>query len=306
MLVVGLAGCKVPPIVPDDLGPAPVEHDRPTPSYTELVKQYNAEVERLDRVWASTEVHLRWKDREGKTQSEHGDGTLIIVRPKNVALTIGKLGNTLLWAGSNEDGYWLFDKRENSKVFFGRHRFVDKPCSRSLPMPVQPEAVPYLLGTMPLEATPAPQGEAVATYNGYFLIEPLGLNVRLWLHPQTARPKRVDLLDDDGRKVISAILREPWPVDQADVERAQWPLMAHETQIYVLDRDAETEASVRLELQSASDGEDDDKIKPQVFDFDTLMQVHEPGQAIDLDADCFDAPPGLGVEPKPSTQPTQR
>jgi len=281
--------------VPDDLGPATIETAQPLPSYAALAKRYNDRVKPLDRLWASTEVHLRYEDRQGKQHTEHGDGTLIVVRPRQVAMTVGKLGNTIMWAGSNEAGYWLFDKREAGKVFYGRYRYIDKPCSRSLPMPIEPEAVPYLLGTMPLDAEAQPGDDAVHKYKGYFLVEPPNVNVRLWLDPATARPKRVDLLDDQGKKAVSAILSEYWPVDQADSPRKDWPWLAHETQIYVHGDETHQQADVRIELSGASDGEASGKIDPAVFDFDTLMQKHDPARRIDLDADCFDVPPGLSL-----------
>lgn len=295
-----LTACQTPPVVPDELGPPATANDRPTPSYRALVERYNKNVEPLDRLWASTEVHLRWEDREGKQHREHGDGTLIIVRPRKVAMTVGKLGNTILWAGSNEHGYWLFDKRDKGKVFFGRYRYIDKACSRSLPMPIQPKAVPYLLGTMPLDADAEAGDDAVQRYQGFFLIEPPGLNVRLWLDPTSAMPKRVDLLDEQGNKAVSAILREPWPVDLEGVSQRQEPMLAHETQIYVHGDEAHQQANVRIELKHASDGKARDQINERAFDFDTLVQHHQPAERIDLDADCFDTPPGLALDPSPT------
>jgi hypothetical protein len=151
---------------------------------------------------------------------------------------------------------------------------------------------------MPVEPYDVPAGNAVERYQGYFLIEPPGQNVRLWLDPETAIPKRVDLLNDAGRKVVSAVLREPRRVAQADMPRRQWPFLAHETKIYVF----EENARMRLELSNASDGQAEDKINPKVCDFDTLMQVQDPAELIDLDADCYDSPAGLGLEPA-ATQP---
>jgi hypothetical protein len=140
MAVVGafglFAGGCHKPVIPDDLGPAPLEATGETPSYTQLVKRYNDNVRALDRVWTSTEVHVRWENEDGKQRSEHGDGHLIMARPRKVALTVGKLGNTILWAGSNEHGYWLFDTRDEGTVFYGRYENLNKPCSRSLPVPV--------------------------------------------------------------------------------------------------------------------------------------------------------------------------
>jgi hypothetical protein len=296
-LALGLSGCQQPPIIPDQLGPEPVEIDQPTPTYRALVERYNANVNKLGSIWASTEVHLRWQGEAGQAQSEHGDGTLIIVRPRKVALTIGKLGNTVLWAGSNADGYWLFDKRDNSKVYFGRYRHIDKPCSRSLPMPIQPDAVPYLLGTMPLDPGNASADDAVERYNGYYLIEPPGLDVRLWLHPKTAQPRRVDLLDDNGEKAVTAVLSDLEPMRLTDVAHEDWPTLAHEARIYLHTEDETQQANVRIQLKNTSDGQFGDRINPKAFNFDTLMQVHDPKRTIDLDADCYDSPPGLGLSP---------
>ena len=70
-------------------------------------------------------------------------------------------------------------------------------------------------GGMPLDADAAVGDDAVKRYRGYFLIEPPTLDLRLWLHPEHALPKRVDLLNKQGRKVVSSVLREPWRVEQA-------------------------------------------------------------------------------------------
>src|SRR5690606_7570193 len=113
-----VSGCQKPkgPIVPPNLLPPPVQNQASLPTYSELIDRYNARLEGLGRVWASTDVEMRWRDAKGKERFEKGDGKFLYVRtdadaatPDNVAVTVEKLGKTLLWAGSDADRFWLFD-----------------------------------------------------------------------------------------------------------------------------------------------------------------------------------------------------
>jgi hypothetical protein len=277
-----IAGCEQPPVIDPNLMPEPVEAERDEPpAYAELIKRYNQQVEPLDRIWAATDVRMEWENADGDRRSERGDGNLIMERPGRVALTVGKLGETVLWAGASDDGYWLFDLQDRGTVYYGRYRYLNEPCSRALPMPIQPEAVPYLLGTMPLDPEAVPAGP-VEQYNGYYLIEPPELNVRMLLHPDSARPVRIDLLDETGRSVVIARLRDPQPVKMKSVAEQKWPAMASEAEVYVLEENARLE----LELNQLAGGPREDRIKAGAFDFDTLMTVHEPARRVDLDRDC--------------------
>lgn len=209
--------CTPGPIVPDDLNPPAVQ--TPTsevPDYEELVGRYNANAAALERVWARTKVEMRWRDAKNRARRESGDGRLIFERPLNTAWTVEVLGDVKLWAGSDVNGFWVFDLLDERRAYYGEY---GKPMAQPLPVPVQPEAVPYLLGLMPIDASRRPSAPEVEVFNGYFVIEPPGLNLRLMLDPVTARPVRIDLTDPAGASALTCILTgEVAVTNDADAE----------------------------------------------------------------------------------------
>lgn len=287
LTVILAAGCQPrDPIVPAGFMPSPVDAPGPVPTYAELVDRYNAQVRNLDRLWSSTDVEMRWRDDNGKTHLEKGDGKFLFVRPGRVALTIEKLGKTYLWAGTDRERYWLFDNQEDV-AYVGHHRHIGKPCAQPLPLPIHPAAVPYLLGLMPLpQEQPGSGPGLVMQVRGHYLVEPPGGELALWLHPQTLLPVRVDLTDTSGRSVVRAMLSEHRPVELDAVPRDQWPMMASRAELFI---DGE-EARMTLDLSRLSDGQRRNRIRDAAFDFDRLRQAHNPDEVVKLDADCEAAP----------------
>ena len=74
-----------------------------------LLLKHNANLAGLDRLWARSVVEIQWRTADKKERFEQGDGNVVIVLPSKLALSVGKLGNTLLWAGGDAERYWLFD-----------------------------------------------------------------------------------------------------------------------------------------------------------------------------------------------------
>ncbi|MEX0655254.1 MAG: hypothetical protein WD534_01960 [Phycisphaeraceae bacterium] len=273
------AACQRPITPGDDiLEPA---RDRPAapPSYNALIEQYNAHVERLDQFWSASRVAMRWVDEDGQSRFEQGDGQLIYRRPHEIAMTVGQLGQTILWAGSDAQRYWLFDLQNDGTAMVGRHEFVGQPCARPLPYPVSPRAMPYLMGLVPLP--PSDEAEVVVDRN-YYRIDPPGAGVRMWLDPETAHPLRVDMLDEEGESVVAARLWRHEPVRMETVEREHWPRIATAANIYVLGE----EGYLSLSLDMLSDGRQRDQVRDQAFDFDVLLRAHRPGEVIVLDEAC--------------------
>jgi hypothetical protein len=280
-----LAGCQPKPILPDSFLPPPLEHVAPPPSYAELVERYNHNIAELDQLWAKTSVKLRWLDEKDRTKTEQGDGVFMFITPSRVALTVGKdvpgVG-TILWAGANEDRYWLFDLQDDHRVFVGRHAYVGAPCAQPLPLPVYPSMVPYLFGLMPLEPNPAGEPPNVEVLEGRYLIEPPGLNLRMLLDPATALPVRVDLTDSAGYTVVICALADHQPITRHDLPRERWSIVAAEADLSVVGE----VALMTLKMRDRSDGRVGNKIKDRAFDYDYLLDRHHPEEVIDLDADC--------------------
>lgn len=278
MMLVVAVGCQPHgPIVPAGFMPPAIDTRGPVPGYTELAEAYNAHMAELDRVWSATDVEIRWRDDGGDAHFERGEGKFLFVRPSRVALTVEKLGKTYLWAGSDDQRFWLFDNQAHV-AYVGEHVNVGKACAQPLPLPVHPSAVPYLLGLMPIDAGLG----RVMRVRGHYLVEPAGTNLALWLHPQTLRPVRVDLTDDAGRSAVRAILSDYQPVEQAGAPREQWPLMPTHAELYIQGR----EARMTLDLSRLTDGVADHRIRDAAFDFETLVRAHDPDAVVELDGDC--------------------
>jgi len=283
-------GCGTPPPAElDDPPPVRVQDEAPLPSYAEVVAGYNARVAGLSTLWSRAELDMRWVTGEGKNRSEQGAGKFIFQAPSNTALTLGKLGSTSLWAGSNDTWYWLFDLQEQQKLWAGRHANVGRPCSEPLPMPFQPEALPFLLGLVAIEPDPAPREPAVErTEDGYLVIEPPRLRLRFMVHPQTYHPVRIDVIDRDGYSVVSARLERFEPVPTVGAAEADWPLVPTQVYLFPVDR----AASMEIALSGLSDGDPPSpgaqpaKIKPQLFDLDVLRKLMDPREVAVLDAGC--------------------
>ena len=260
--------------MPDDLNPAPIDViDRDAlPTYSELVERFNQNGPALERVWARTRIEMRWRDEKDRKRRESGDGRLIFERPLNTAWTVEVLGDVKLWAGSDSVGFWLFDRLDSGVAYYGQY---GKPLARSLPLPVQPEAVPYLLGLMPLAPDRVPTPPEVELVNGYCVIEPPGLNLRMMLDPQTARPARIDLIDATGQSALVCVLSGEVGVARDGQDEVILPETA---EFYPIGN--ESRMTVTLKRPST----DESKFKPKLFRFETLTKSMKPKEVVDLNA----------------------
>ena len=278
-----LSACAGPPPVADDpYMPEPVRARGDVPDYAEVARRYNSNLEHLDRLWSRSIVEMRWTDEDGRRQFEQGEGHFIYMAPDRVALTVGKLGNVMLWAGSNHEQYWMFDLRERGIAHHGRHENANRPCSRELPLPVQPRAVPHLLGLLPLDESVADAAPSVERVQGYNVIEPPGTRLRMMLHPDTALPVRVDLTDERGEAVVIAQLDRHDYMEIDGVARLASPRIATRATVHAVGEEAE----LSLTLSDVTDARRFDRIDERVFDLVFLMRRHDAAEVIDLDAAC--------------------
>ena len=264
-------GCQREPIVPANLNPPAIDNPASElPDYAQLVERYNVTAAGLDRLWARTDVELRWLDDRDRARRESGDGRLIFERPLNTAWTLEVFGDIKLWAGSDEQGFWMFDLLEDPVAYYGNYA---QPLARPLPLPVQPEAVPYLLGLMPLDPGRRPVAPEVEQVLGYFVIEPPGLGLRLMLDPETARPVRIDMIDDSGLSQLTCILTGQLEVQASDGQTVVVPQTA---ELY-----PQRETS-RLTLKLKRPSTDEKKIRARLFDFKQLADSFKVQRTIDL------------------------
>jgi len=283
LLVVALAGCQDPLIIdPNPLGyrSAFTEADI---TYPELATRYNETVEGFDSLWARTEIEIQWVDvdanGERDNRFETGDGQYMMRRPHGTALLLEKGGAIMLWAGSNQDQYWLFDviDRDHKTAYVGSLDRVGQPGSRRFPLAVRPDRVPYLMGLMPLpvDTDLAGMEPTVYLYRDQYMVELPGM--RLLIDPATFRPSRVDLTDDDGYSVLICNLSGAFPVRVSGADRSDWPTICETAAFYV------SGVESRITLQIVNAETDSDRVRDVQFNFDGLRNALQPQTVEQLD-----------------------
>jgi hypothetical protein len=204
--------------------------------------------------------------------------------PDKVSLSVGKLGNTLLWAGSDPERFWLFDLQDDKTAYVGQHRNVGKPCAKEMPLPIQPLDLIQLLGIVPLD-TEMPHSDAeVDWHEGRFILEPTGRKVRLALDPTTLLPTRIDLLDERGFSRVVSKLSRTGNVELMGVPATRSPRMSTRIEITLPDR----AGRAVLFLSRLTDGREAGKIDERVFNYEFLVGALKPGTVEVLDKDCTD------------------
>ena len=263
-------GCPSTPVVPERLGPAPIPAAA-VPDYGDLVRTYNANAGAVDRVYVRTGVEMRWREPDGKARRESGDGRLIFRRPLDTALTVEVLGDVKVWAGSDDRAFWMFDLFDTKTAFHGDY---SKPIRRRLPLPVQPEVMPYLLGLMPLDPDRRPAAPQVEMVDGYAVIEPPGLNLRMQMHPETGRPARVELTDAGGASFLTAVLSGELEVPPSSATGSS-TVLPGKIELYPVG----DESRMTVELKSARDPT---RIRGTWFRFEDLRKKLRPAKVESL------------------------
>ena len=285
LCAVVFVGCKRP----DRLDPNANGYQSPITAaditYAELVERYNPTVEAFGTLWARTDVDMEWvdidKDGDRKYRSESGDGKFIMRGARETALTVEKLGKIYLWAGSNAEQYWLFDRvdSDNKTAYVGAFEKLAQPGRRPYPLPVRPEMVPYLMGLMPLPPAEAlgEQVPPIDLYDGQYLVDLRALGMRMLIDSETFRPTRVDLTNAAGFSMLTSKLSGSFRVEVDGVPKDERPTICEKAEVYV--SGYESRLTVSLDFATTSTR----KVRDPMFDFEMLKKALKPDQVVDLD-----------------------
>lgn len=292
VVAVSLFGCCCCTAPPRDAG-APVADGNPmpadAPTVAQLVAAHNERASSIERLWARSVIEIEFTDEDGKERFEQGEGHLVLEKPHNSAMTIGKVGQTKLWAGSNSEHYWLFDTLNQSTLYLGPPPADAEKVYRS-PLPVQPRDLPLLLGIGTIDvdaASPelvsaaAPTSAAVNAEtandaltlawrdNRYVLdLSPAGKPLRYHFSPISLLPTRIELLDRAGTPVITAELSRPRRMHFE--KRPVGAYINTRIEVTFTDRDA----AMTLFLADATNAPS--KINAKLFDLEVLRKLNKP------------------------------
>jgi hypothetical protein len=261
--LLALAACRTIQPVP----PAPAVAD--PDAVAALVRRHNERVERLRRLHSTGVLEFEWLDADGKRHHEpQVNMTLWLDVPKGTALRAEKLGENLLWIGSNAERYWIFDLTSKPRrLHEGPHA---EPIRHSVsPLVVRPLALLDLLGLSPIADDPADvaatPGAVVVTTEGR------GGPMRLHFDEATGMPGVIETLGPDGRVTLRSRLDRVRTVPVSGVSVADRPGIA--TRIRIDDRDGTVSIGLFLDEPGPEDPGDR---WARVFDYPRLVRAFRP------------------------------
>lgn len=253
------------------------------PTYAQIEERYNERTERLDRIWARATVSIEFDDEDGKRRYQQGDGHFQLIQPSRLALSIGKLGETLLWIGCDEERYWLLEPREHRRGFVGRHDRLTRGKTQSLGIPVAPLEMIHLLGVTSIPELP-PSGSSLAwDEEGENLVLDLPeAGGGLWRHhldPETLRPALIELIPAGAESPLLSARLSSYEGVSIRGEGGFFPRIA--SRIW-LTHHAEN-ALLRMSLEGMVDG-GRHRLSPEVFELDALVYAMGITDLRNLDA----------------------
>ena len=249
-----LAGCGRP----DRKGPP--AYYGPIESLDHVVRQINANNERLDTLYLDTDFDAELVDERGKRKSIGGEGIILFTAPQNLLFRgEHRIGGLLFEIGSNFDRYWLsIPRNEVDTMWWGRYEHLGKPCVE--PMPIRPDLILEVLGVSQvrpdLTQLPAPVMRFNHDRDAYMLTwvdripDRFVARREIWYDRKTMRPINVLLFDDAGRVLLRAYLADHEQVELAKTPREQWPWVATKYELFFPQSGAKLSLDVKRALKS--------------------------------------------------------
>lgn len=247
------------------------ETTAPTPAYSEIAEAYNARVARLDRVWARAVVSTTYRDEEGTRRSEQGEGHFQFIAPASLALSVGKLGETYLWVGSDTERYWLLDPKESKAGIVGRHDLLTDVTLDRLGLPAAPLDLIRIATITPMPLSPSPPARVAWSSDGDMLVVDLpGARGtwRYWLEPREYLPQVIELIGEDGEEVVLTALLERYERVTIRGEGGFYPQMPARVRI----THRPSGSTLSMTLTSLVDG-GGNRLAPEAFDLEALVAL---------------------------------
>ena len=273
MLAVVLAACSSAPRGGSSESPAAQPPAEPAGAAA-LIEAHNRRVELLDKTYFHGVIEFRWVDESGDEHFEpQVNARLWLDLPRQTALRAEKLDDVLLWLGSDDEHYWMFDLMGEERVLYlGRHD-EDPAQARRSPLLIRPLALLDLLALTPLPMPRSNDGIAFDADRDAWVVTAAGAGgpMRLYLDRKGGLPVRVETLSSDGEVLMSSSLGRYKSVPVAGVSRAALPRMPTLIDI----ADPGSTVAVKLALDQPS-GEVDDQPWDRVFALSRLLQALRP------------------------------
>lgn len=287
--LIAVAGCRSIETAPSE----PVASH--VPSYADLSAAQNERVSRISSYWARGTFEVKWQEADGSQRTEIGDGHLVFMTPHRIALTLSKLGEEFLWAGCDEQRFWLFIGGDDSIGYVCRNENVAHPDAELLPLPVHPLDLLDLLGLFTLPE-PSPGDIRQAPVPSRYDANPKRCGLRYnW--KQDELPLRLASFSTDtwlpdwvgiyapspSARRLTADLSQYVSMSIVGLNPGEYPKVPEWVEI----RDDFSRGYIRLSLRDPADRTGSGReINNRLFDFETIKRKMRPAQLVVLDARC--------------------
>lgn len=261
-----------------------VRPDASLPSYEEVAARYNERASLLGRVWARAVVELRYVDGEGSRRREQGEGHLQFIAPSRFALSVGKLGEVIVYLGCDEQRFWMFERADADRVSISRHANAGAPCADDIGLPARPLEIIDLMGVLEL---PLRGGRVQRSARGEIVVDlpsrvGTGGFTRVAIASNGQEPTMIGVYANGAAQpTLLARLEE-----YENVQIAGRGGIAPRVASRIVITHAESDTEIRLSLAAMTDGVRERRLPPEAFDFDALVRAFAPSDVRVLDAAC--------------------
>lgn len=262
-----------------------VRADASLPSYEEVAERYNERASLLGRLWARAVVEMRFIDDQGRRKREQGEGHLQFVAPARFALSVGKLGEVIVYLGCDEQRFWWFERADADRVSVCRHANAGAPCAQSIGLPAYPLEIIELMGVLEL---PLRGGRVQRSARGEIVVDIpsragfAGAFTRIALDPVRFEPTMIGVYAPGSAQPVLLARLEEYDNVQIAGRGSVPPRVASRVVI----THAQSDTEIRLSLAGMTDGVREGRLPPEAFDFDALRRAFAPGEVRVLDAAC--------------------
>jgi len=271
------AGCQTNPT-------ADKQPDLPTAA--QLIAMHNRNVAPIKQLWARSVVEIDYKDEKGKPHHVQGEGHVILKHPSSAMMTIGKIGQTKFWAGSNADHYWLFDTLNGDLLYLGVRS--DSPNRKALlakipanakritqaPLPVNPTQLSRLFGLVTISKDAIKDAVVTAEKENHVLDIP-SERIRYIFAPKNYLgnknnylPIRIELLDKNQKVAITTRLSTPLRMTADNALLG--PVINARSEITF------TKGDAKLTLHLGDPTGQARKVNDRLFDLEVLKNINKP------------------------------
>jgi hypothetical protein len=253
-----VTGCNNPPRVGDVI----------IPPYEVLAQLHNDRVGRLEGLAARGNIELRWTDEDGRHFAP-GDVDVWIVPPRQTALYISKVGERIMWLGSDDEHSWVFDFRDQDQTSLLVTDLDDVVGSGSLP--IEPAALLTLAGLTPVPLISDGTVGFDIELDAYVIeARSAGMPIRLYLDKRQSLPVRVTISSESGEPLMTSTM-ELSRYERMSITDAS-PLAGPKVPTLIDVTSPTGDLDVKLSLPQPSDAD----LKADYFDLDWLTERFRP------------------------------